>query len=137
MTTADSLIVTIAVHPDQPMRNMPVWPAGVRTKAWSTLIVMFSNSTHGMPLAVRTIPSAEVVTWREHRLRLAGFDEGLSRLLAADADVDLHELLNLVDRGCPPPLAARILGGQVAIVGSDRVDPGPRRPPAVKPNRDG
>jgi hypothetical protein len=23
--------------------------------------------------------------------------------------VDLHELLVLVDRGCPPPLAARIL----------------------------
>jgi hypothetical protein len=23
--------------------------------------------------------------------------------------VDLHDLLNLIDRGCPPPLAARIL----------------------------
>ncbi|MDQ5807269.1 MAG: hypothetical protein M3320_01185 [Actinomycetota bacterium] len=33
----------------------------------------------------------------------------LARLLAADAAYDLHELLNLVDRGCPPILAARIL----------------------------
>jgi hypothetical protein len=29
--------------------------------------------------------------------------------LAADGDVDLHDLLNLIDRGCPPHLAARIL----------------------------
>lgn len=47
--------------------------------------------------------------WRERQLRAAGFDAKLARDLAAQRDIDLHELLVLVDRGCPPPLAARIL----------------------------
>ena len=47
--------------------------------------------------------------WRRRRLLVAGFDEPLAAQLAADADVDLHELLTLLDAGCPPPLAARIL----------------------------
>jgi hypothetical protein len=48
--------------------------------------------------------------WRRRRLMVAGFDEQLARQLANDgADVDLHELLVLLDRGCPPALAARIL----------------------------
>ncbi len=51
----------------------------------------------------------EVRDWREIVLAQAGFGSELARLLAADADYDLHELLNLVDRGCPPILAARIL----------------------------
>ena len=46
--------------------------------------------------------------WRRRRLIVAGFDPRLAADLA-DGDVDLHELLVLVDRGCPPPLAARIL----------------------------
>jgi hypothetical protein len=49
------------------------------------------------------------VAWREARLRVAGFErEAASHLARGDA-VDLHELLELVDRGCPPKLAARIL----------------------------
>jgi hypothetical protein len=48
--------------------------------------------------------------WRRQRLLLAGFDEQLAGQLADDrAGIDLHELLVLVDRGCPPALAARIL----------------------------
>lgn len=47
--------------------------------------------------------------WREGRLRSAGFDRDLAGLLAHQEQVDLHELLKLVDRGCPPDLAARIL----------------------------
>ena len=46
--------------------------------------------------------------WRRRRLIAAGFDAGLAIALA-DGDADLHELLVLVDRGCPPHLAARIL----------------------------
>ena len=42
-------------------------------------------------------------------LRQAGFQDSLARQLALDGDVDLHDLLKLVDRGCPPELAARIL----------------------------
>jgi hypothetical protein len=47
--------------------------------------------------------------WRRQRLILAGFDETLAAQLADDADVDLHELLTLLDLGCAPILAARIL----------------------------
>jgi len=36
-------------------------------------------------------------------------DYELAEILARQDRVDLHELLQLVDRGCPPPLAARIL----------------------------
>ena len=47
--------------------------------------------------------------WRESRLRVAGFESETASRLAREQTVDLHELLELVDRGCPPHLAARIL----------------------------
>jgi Glu-tRNA(Gln) amidotransferase subunit E-like FAD-binding protein len=47
--------------------------------------------------------------WRTELLREAGFDRELAGELARDERVDLHEALELVDRGCPPDLAARIL----------------------------
>jgi hypothetical protein len=58
----------------------------------------------------RTRHAAEsLVEWRRRRLERAGFDPSLARGVAAEPDVDLHELLDLVDRGCPPDVAARIL----------------------------
>jgi hypothetical protein len=53
--------------------------------------------------------TAETGTWREARLIEAGFDSELARDFAHDDAVDLHRLLELVDRGCPPHLAARIM----------------------------
>lgn len=47
--------------------------------------------------------------WREGRLLSAGFAPDLADVLAHQEQVDLHELLKLVDRGCPPHLAARIV----------------------------
>jgi hypothetical protein len=47
--------------------------------------------------------------WRRRRLIAAGFEPQLAVQLAGDDDVDLHELLVLLDLGCPPALAARIL----------------------------
>lgn len=47
--------------------------------------------------------------WRRRRLIAAGFEADLATELARDSDIDLHELLVLLDRGCPPELAARIL----------------------------
>jgi hypothetical protein len=58
--------------------------------------------------APRHVPH-DVRQWREGVLLQAGCDPTLAGTLAADGDVDLHEMLNLIDRGCPPPLAARIL----------------------------
>ena len=54
------------------------------------------------------VPS-DVRQWRRSLLVHAGFPPELARELAADPGHDLHALLNLVDRGCSPPLAKRIL----------------------------
>jgi hypothetical protein len=53
--------------------------------------------------------AAEIVAWRRKRLRKAGFDNRLAEQLSRECAVDLHALIELVERGCPPPLAARIL----------------------------
>jgi hypothetical protein len=50
-----------------------------------------------------------VVAWRRRQLVAAGFRQPLAHALARDQRVDLHALLDLVDRGCPPELASRIL----------------------------
>jgi len=54
-------------------------------------------------------PLAALDEWRRRRLAAAGFEPGLAAELASEPAVDLHELLVLLDRGCPPELAARIL----------------------------
>lgn len=51
----------------------------------------------------------EIVAWRRTRLRKAGFDGSLAEQLSRECGVDLHALIGLVERGCPPHLAARIL----------------------------
>ena len=54
-------------------------------------------------------PELQILAWRRRRLLDAGFDPELADELAGDARIDLHALLELVERGCPPSLAARIL----------------------------
>ena len=49
------------------------------------------------------------VDWRADCLRKAGFERESAEALARDTGFDLHALLELVDRGCPPELAVRIL----------------------------
>jgi len=51
----------------------------------------------------------DVQTWRLCRLLEAGFPAAVADSIAADPRFDLHALLELVDRGCPPLLALRIL----------------------------
>ena len=51
----------------------------------------------------------EVVRWRRERLVQSGFPLPDAARLAKDARFDLHGLIELVERGCPPQLAARIL----------------------------
>ena len=50
-----------------------------------------------------------VVSWRRDQLVRAGYSLPEARRLARDPRYDLHALLQLVDRGCPPALAVRIL----------------------------
>jgi hypothetical protein len=54
-------------------------------------------------------PTAEILEWRCARLRRAGFDSESAEWLSSGSRVDLHALIELVERGCPPPLAVRIL----------------------------
>ena len=59
--------------------------------------------------AVPHLDGASFAAWRRQTLAAAGFGERLAAQLAGDARIDLHALLELVDAGCAPPLAARIL----------------------------
>jgi hypothetical protein len=51
----------------------------------------------------------DVARWRSEQLEQAGFPAPLARRLARDRRVDLHALIELVERGCPPHLAVRIV----------------------------
>jgi hypothetical protein len=52
---------------------------------------------------------AEVNRWRREQLVHSGFPLPLAARLAKDPGFDLHRLIELVEAGCPPELAVRIL----------------------------
>jgi hypothetical protein len=54
-------------------------------------------------------PGGDLVGWRKQRLLRAGVDADLAASIAADCTMDLHAMIELIERGCPPTLAARIL----------------------------
>jgi hypothetical protein len=49
------------------------------------------------------------VAWRAICLRNAGFEPSEASRVACNTDFDLHALLELIDGGCRPDLAVRIL----------------------------
>jgi hypothetical protein len=51
----------------------------------------------------------EVASWRREQLVDSGFPPLLAARLAKDAHYDLHALIGLVEHGCQPELAVRIL----------------------------
>ncbi len=51
----------------------------------------------------------EVVRWRHEQLTESGFPLWLAARLAEDARYDLHALIELVERGCRPEVAVRIV----------------------------
>ena len=53
--------------------------------------------------------SDRVTAWRACELLKAGYEPMLAVELAEHPEIDLHSALELVERGCPPDLAARIL----------------------------
>ena len=57
----------------------------------------------------RGTEGSEVVSWRRDRLVEAGFALPVAARIARDQSYDLHALIDLVERGCPPELAVRIL----------------------------
>jgi hypothetical protein len=62
-----------------------------------------SRTTHDVDHLATTLP------WRRSRLRRAGFGARLAAEVAADPRYELHAILELTERGCPPDLAVRIL----------------------------
>ena len=52
---------------------------------------------------------AEVNRWRREQLVHSGFPLPLAARLAKEPGYDLHRLIELVEVGCPPELAVRIL----------------------------
>ncbi len=71
------------------------------------------HRTEEKPMSSRSLEP--VVLWAMNRLRDAGFAPELAETVARDAANDLARILDvaaileLVDRGCPPELAVRIL----------------------------
>ena len=55
------------------------------------------------------IESRAVADWRRKQLVRSGFPRSLAARLASDPEYDLHRLIELVERGCPPELAVRVL----------------------------
>ena len=53
--------------------------------------------------------AARVTSWRYERLRRAGVAAEPAEALSHDRDFDLHPLIELIERGCPPELAVRII----------------------------
>ena len=53
--------------------------------------------------------TVQLVAWRRDQLTVSGFQLPLAERLARDSRCDIHTLIELVERGCPPPLAVRIL----------------------------
>jgi hypothetical protein len=51
----------------------------------------------------------DVERWRRDHLVEAGFSPAQATRIARDHRWDVHALIELVERGCPPRLAARIL----------------------------
>lgn len=70
---------------------------------------MSTKFVHEHPECRSTGPPVDVTTWRRCRLIEVGFRPDLADAVARDRRIDLHALLGLVDRGCPPALALRIL----------------------------
>jgi hypothetical protein len=85
---------------------MPSRPAGAISYRGKTTAPRIANQ--GVGHKTRH-PSHRYVDWRTQRLLDAGFDESDASRLGEDSSYDLHALLELVDRGCPPALAVRIL----------------------------
>ncbi len=53
--------------------------------------------------------AVDLVAWRCLQLCNSGFAPSLAARLGRDPRFDLHALIELTERGCPPELATRIL----------------------------
>ena len=61
-------------------------------------------------LSILELAGADVNRWRRQQLVQSGFSLPLAARVARDPRYDLHRLIELVEQGCAPELAVRILG---------------------------
>ena len=61
-----------------------------------------------MSTDLRDARTVQLVAWRRDQLTASGFPLPLAARVARDSRYDIHTLIELVERGCPPHLAARI-----------------------------
>jgi hypothetical protein len=80
---------------------------GVRAPALATQSSVMAQDTRTS--ADGRHGAESVVAWRVRRLVAAGFDPRLAERVARDCAYDLHALIGLAERGCPPALAVRIV----------------------------
>jgi hypothetical protein len=55
------------------------------------------------------VENRTLAAWRREQLVRSGFPRALAARLASETEYDLHRLIELVERGCPPELAVRIV----------------------------
>jgi hypothetical protein len=60
-------------------------------------------------LAYTETEEQRIESWRMEALERAGYDRRASAILACRKDVDLHQAISLLQNGCSPELALRIL----------------------------
>jgi hypothetical protein len=60
-------------------------------------------------LLQKRILDEEVVAWRREQLRRAGCRRFEAEILARQLGVDLHQAVDLLERGCPSRVAVEIL----------------------------
>jgi hypothetical protein len=53
--------------------------------------------------------------WRERLLRRAGMERHVAAAVADDVRFDVHQLVGLLEQGCPEPLALRIAAPDDAL----------------------
>lgn len=61
-----------------------------------------------LPTPERSDSAAQVEAWRLHVLLQAGYPLSVAERLARSG-ADLHQAVEMLDRGCAPSVAARIL----------------------------
>ena len=66
-------------------------------------------ATAAEEIQIQETERERVEKWRTEALERVGYDATSAALLATQHDVDLHLAVELVERGCPPGTAIRIL----------------------------
>jgi primosomal protein N'' len=71
--------------------------------------VSFMESVNTADVEQRETAEEEILDWRFEQLLHVGYERRQARVLSRRREVDLHQAVDLVGRGCPHALALQIL----------------------------